>query len=324
MSDPEKLLAVQDLRVYFEKEDTVAKAVDGVDFEIYPGETVCLVGESGCGKTVTALSLLGLIPQPMGRIRQGSIHFQDMEITSMDRKRLEKIRGKNMGMVFQDPLNSLNPLFSIGEQIQEILRIHENLDSRETEKRCIKALQDVGISSPRERLGSFPHELSGGQLQRVMIAMALVCNPELLIADEPTTALDVTIQAQILNLLKSVQKQGSRSVLYITHDLGVVANVAKRVYVMYAGVIVEQGSVGNIFENPRHPYTQGLLASIPTLAKKGSKLFSIEGNVPDPGHKPSGCPFHPRCYAARESCRNEFPGMVDCGDGQKSRCPVLN
>ena len=322
MTDTPTLLTVQDLRVYFEKEETVAKAVDGVDFEIYPGETVCLVGESGCGKTVTALSLLGLIP--MGRIRQGSVRFQDMEITSLDRKRLEKIRGKNMSMVFQDPLTSLNPVFSIGEQIQEILRTHENLDTREIEKRCVNALQDVGISSPRERLGSFPHELSGGQLQRVMIAMALVCNPELIIADEPTTALDVTIQAQILNLLKSVQKQGSRSVLYITHDLGVVANVAQRVYVMYAGVIVEQGSVKSIFENPRHPYTQGLLASIPTLAKKGSKLFSIEGNVPDPAHKPSGCPFHPRCHAARQSCKKEFPGMVDCGDEHKSRCPVLN
>ncbi len=318
------LLTVENLKIYFEKEDSVAKAVDGVDFEIDSGETVCLVGESGCGKTVTALGLLGLVPQPQGRIKQGGIRFKGTEITSLSRRDLEQIRGKQMSMVFQDPLTSLNPVLSIGEQIKEVLNIHERLQTREINRRCIQALQDVGISNPQQRLGSYPHELSGGQLQRVMIAMAMVCNPELVIADEPTTALDVTIQAQILNLLKSVQEQGHRSVLYITHDLGVVANVAKRVYVMYAGVVVEQGYVENIFDNPRHPYTQGLLASIPSMSKKGKKLPSIEGSVPDPAHKPEGCPFHPRCYAARTYCRQEFPSMVDCGQKQKSRCPVIN
>jgi oligopeptide/dipeptide ABC transporter ATP-binding protein len=317
------LLSVQDLKVYFRGRDTVARAVDGVSFDIRPGETVCLVGESGCGKTVSALTILGLIPVPPGEIVAGKVFFQETDLLNLDETGMQKIRGNHIAMVFQEPLTSLNPVFTIGNQIGEAITVHEKVEPDELRKRCVRLLKDVGIPSPEHRLKDYPHQLSGGQRQRVMIAMALACNPDLIIADEPTTALDVTVQAQILNLMQSIQQTSSMSMLYITHDLGVVANIADRVYVMYAGIIAEQGNTSQIFHNPRHPYTQGLLASLPSRSRRGQRLHSIPGAVPNPAYKPPGCPFHPRCSFAVETCRTEFPEMCHHGDGHLSRCPVM-
>ena len=317
------LLSVKDLKVYFRSDDELARAVDGVSFEVGHQETVCLVGESGCGKTVTALSILGLIPMPPGEIAGGSISFNGQNLLEIDEDKLQAIRGNHIAMVFQEPLTSLNPVFTIGDQIGEAIRIHENVANDELESRCIRLLQDVGIASAEERINDYPHQLSGGQRQRVMIAMALACDPALVIADEPTTALDVTVQAQILRLFNSLQMKRSMSVLYITHDLGVVGKTADRVCVMYAGTIVEQGTKNAIFENPRHPYTQALMASVPHRSKRGKRLYSIAGTVPNPAYKPQGCPFHPRCAHAANSCRRTFPAMCDYGDGHLARCPVL-
>jgi oligopeptide/dipeptide ABC transporter ATP-binding protein len=317
------MLAVEDLRVYFISNGRQARAVDGVSFEVREGETVCLVGESGCGKTVSALTILGIIPKPAARIMGGSVLFDKQNLLDLGEREMEKIRGNRIAMVFQEPMTSLNPVFTIGDQIRETILIHEKVSEKELRRRCVQLMRDVGIPSPEERLKDYPHQLSGGQRQRAMIAMALACNPELLIADEPTTALDVTIQAQILNLFRELQRTRDMSLLYITHDLGVVANIADRIYVMYAGIIVEQGAAGRIFHNPRHPYTQGLLASLPTRTKRGGTLHSIPGQVPDPAYKPAGCPFHPRCRFAIESCKIEFPAMCDYEEGHLSRCPVL-
>jgi oligopeptide/dipeptide ABC transporter ATP-binding protein len=323
MSDKNILLSIEDLKVYFRSDNTVARAVDGVSYEVRWEETVCLVGESGCGKTVSALSILGLIPQPPGEIAGGRISYHGKELLDLDDEDMQKIRGNQIAMVFQEPLTSLNPVFTVGDQIGETIRIHENVDDTDVHRRCIRLLSDVGIPSPEERIAAYPHQLSGGQRQRVMIAMALACNPELIIADEPTTALDVTVQAQILKLLRSIQTYRSMSILYITHDLGVVANIADRVYVMYAGIIAEQGSTGHIFKEAQHPYTQGLLASLPTRTKRGKRLHSIPGTVPNPAYKPDGCPFHPRCSYAIQTCREQYPDMCDYGDGHMARCPVL-
>jgi oligopeptide/dipeptide ABC transporter ATP-binding protein len=324
MDNKDILLSVTDLKVYFRSDDALARAVDGVSYEIRREETVCLVGESGCGKTVSALSILGLVPQPPGEIAGGSISFNGQELLGLGDEDLQKIRGKQIAMVFQEPLTSLNPVFTIGDQIGEAINIHENIAEAEVIARCIQLLTDVGIPSPEERMSAYPHELSGGQQQRVMIAMALACNPALVIADEPTTALDVTVQAQILKLFRSIQKKRAMSILYITHDLGVVANIADRVYVMYAGVIAEQGNSENIFRQAQHPYTQGLLASLPTRSKRGKRLHSIPGTVPSAAYKPPGCPFHPRCPHAIPRCREEYPGMCDYGGGHLARCPVLH
>jgi oligopeptide/dipeptide ABC transporter ATP-binding protein len=317
------LLSVQDLKVNFIGDETVARALEGVSYEVGKGETVCLVGESGCGKTVSALTILGLIPQPPGEIVEGRILFKGENLLDLEEEALQKIRGNHIAMVFQEPMTSLNPVFTIGDQIKEAVTVHQKMEDRELEERCVRLLRDVGIPSPEERIRDYPHQLSGGQRQRVMIAMALACNPELVIADEPTTALDVTIQKQILDLFEELQARGEMSLLYITHDLNVVAGIADRIYVMYAGVIVEQGQRGHIFHEPRHPYTRGLLASLPHRSKRGGSLYSIPGTVPDPAHKPSGCPFHPRCEHAVDSCRKEFPGLCDYGEGHMSRCPVL-
>jgi oligopeptide/dipeptide ABC transporter ATP-binding protein len=317
------MLSVQDLKVYFIGNERVARAVDGVSYEVQRGETVCLVGESGCGKTVSALTILGILPQPPGKIMGGKVLFNGQNLLDLNQEEMQKIRGNHIAMVFQEPMTSLNPVFTIEDQIQEAIMVHESLDEREIHQRCIQLLKDVGIPSPEERLKDYPHQLSGGQRQRVMIAMALACNPDLVIADEPTTALDVTIQAQILNLFQELQQKRQMSLLYITHDLGVVANIADRIYVMYAGITVEQGDTSTIFHNPCHPYTQGLLASLPSRAKRGSTLHSIPGTVPDPAHKPSGCPFHPRCNFAIQTCRTEFPRLCDYGGGHLCRCPVL-
>ncbi len=317
------LLSVLDLRVHFIGDETVALALDGVSYDVREGETVCIVGESGCGKTVSALSILGLIPQPPGKIMGGKILFNGRNLLDLDENELQRIRGNQISMVFQEPMTSLNPVFTIEDQIQEAMIIHEGLGVNERHHRSIQLLKDVGIASPEERIKDYPHQLSGGQRQRVMIAMSLACNPDLVIADEPTTALDVTIQAQILKLFKALQEKRRMSLLYITHDLGVVAQIADRIYVMYAGINAEQGNAHDIFHNPRHPYTMGLLASLPNPTKRGSELHSIPGIVPDPAFKPSGCPFHPRCSYAVQTCREEFPVMCDYGGGHLSRCPVL-
>ena len=323
MDNSDNLLSVQDLKVYFQVDGTLSRAVDGVSYEIGKGETVCLVGESGCGKTVSALTIMGIIPRPPGKIMGGKVLFNGQNLLDLSEQDMQKIRGNYMAMVFQEPMTSLNPVFTIEDQIKEAILVHERIDQRELNQRCIQVLKDVGIASPEERLNDYPHQLSGGQQQRVMIAMALACNPDLVIADEPTTALDVTIQAQILDLFKELQQKRQMSLLYITHDLGVVANIADRIYVMYAGIIAEQGDSSAIFHNPHHPYTQGLLASLPSRTKRGSTLHSIPGTVPDPAYKPSGCPFHPRCKFTIETCRSQFPRMCDYGRGHLSRCPVV-
>jgi oligopeptide/dipeptide ABC transporter ATP-binding protein len=317
------LLSVQDLRVYFRGDETLARAVDGVGFEVRKGETVCIVGESGCGKTVTSLAILGLIPQPPGEIVSGRILFNGQDLLKLREEELRAIRGNHISMVFQEPMTSLNPVFTIGDQIKEAIAVHEHVAEKELKERCIRLLRDVGIPSPEERIRDYPHQLSGGQRQRVMIAMALACNPELVIADEPTTALDVTIQKQILDLFAELQSKRGMSLLYISHDLNVVAGIADTIYVMYAGVVVEQGTRDQIFDNPRHPYTMGLLNSLPHRSKRGGKLYSIHGSVPDPADKPAGCPFNPRCRYVEESCRREFPGMCDYGEGHLARCPIL-
>ncbi|MFZ0242956.1 MAG: ABC transporter ATP-binding protein [Desulfobacterales bacterium] len=324
MPDTETLISVENLTVHFHgAENRVAKAVEGVGFAVGREETVCLVGESGCGKTVSALSILGLIRQPPGEIASGRILFGGQDLLTLAEEDLQHIRGNRIAMVFQEPLTSLNPVFKIGDQIAEAIRIHKKIDEGALLERCVRLLGDVGIPSAAERLEAYPHELSGGQRQRVMIAMALACDPELVIADEPTTALDVTVQAQILKLFSRLQQKHRMSVLYITHDLGVVSAVADRVYVMYAGIIAEQGDTTHIFGDARHPYTQGLLASLPTRAKRGRRLHSIPGAVPDPAHKPPGCPFHPRCPHVEPSCRERFPQLCDYGGGHLARCPVL-
>jgi len=323
MDNNDNLLSVQDLKVYFQVDGTLSRAVDGVSYDIGKGETVCLVGESGCGKSVSALTIMGIIPRPPGKIMGGSVLFNGQDLLALSEEDMQEIRGNHIAMVFQEPMTSLNPVFTIEDQIKEAILVHQRIDQRELNQRCIQVLKDVGIPSPEKRFDDYPHQLSGGQRQRVMIAMALACNPDLVIADEPTTALDVTIQAQILDLFKELQQKRQMSLLYITHDLGVVANIADRIYVMYAGIIAEQGDTSAIFHNPHHPYTQGLLASLPSRTKRGSTLHSIPGTVPDPAYKPSGCPFHPRCNFAIETCRSQFPMMCDYGKRHLSRCPVL-
>ncbi|MDY6971827.1 MAG: ABC transporter ATP-binding protein [Thermodesulfobacteriota bacterium] len=323
MKSNDILLHVQDLRVYFYGEKKVARALDGVSYEVRKGETVCIVGESGCGKTVSALTILRIIPQPPGKIVEGKVLLNGQDLLALDEEEIRKIRGKQVAMVFQEPMTSLNPVFTIGEQIKETIMVHERADGDEIHRRCVQLLGDVNIPSPERRLRDYPHQLSGGQRQRVMIAMALACNPDLVIADEPTTALDVTVQAQILTLFKELQAQRHMSLLYITHDLGVVATIADRIYVMYAGIIVEHGTASEILGHPRHPYTMGLMASLPSRTKRGNALHSIPGTVPDPAYKPAGCPFHPRCNLVVLTCRERLPEMCDYGGGHLSRCPVL-
>ena len=324
MASPNKpLLSVHDLKVFFHSDNTVSRAVDGVSYEVKKGETVCLVGESGCGKTVSALAILGLVPQPPGEIPAGKILFKGKNLLDLDEETLQKIRGKEISIIFQEPMTSLNPVFTIGDQIEEAITTHDAVERAEAHRRNIELLADVGIASPEERMKDYPHNLSGGQRQRVMIAMALACKPDLVIADEPTTALDVTIQDQILHLFRELKKKKRMALLYITHNLGVVAEIADRIYVMYAGIIAEVGNVEQIFRNPCHPYSMGLLASLPSRARKGQPLYSIPGAVPDPAYKPQGCPFHPRCPYVQESCRREFPEMCDFGNHHSARCPII-
>lgn len=317
------LLSVENLKVYFSGEEKTSRAVDGVSYQVEKGEIVCLVGESGCGKTVSALAILGLVPVPPGKIADGKILFKNTNLLELTEDKLEKIRGREISMVFQEPMTSLNPVFTIGDQIREVILNHEKTGKKEAKERTVKLLKDVGIPSPEDRVNDYPHHLSGGQRQRVMIAMALACGPDMVIADEPTTALDVTVQAQILELFRDLQQKRRMAVLLITHNLGVVAEIADRIYVMYAGVIVETGSVEQIFRQPCHPYTMGLLAALPTRSGKGRELYSIPGNVPDAAFKPAGCPFNPRCPQAEDECKEKFPQMCDFENGHQARCPVI-
>jgi oligopeptide/dipeptide ABC transporter ATP-binding protein len=316
----EPLLAVEDLRTHFHTDDGVVRAVDGVSFEIQPRETLAVVGESGSGKSVTSLSILRLIPEPPGRIVGGRIRFKGRDLLGLAPAEMRAIRGKEISMIFQEPMTSLNPVFTCGEQIIETVMLHEKLDRRAARARAIEMLALTGIPSPEQRVDDYPHQMSGGMRQRVMIAMALACRPSLLIADEPTTALDVTIQAQILELLKRLQRELGMAVLLITHDLGVVAETADRVVVMYAGQVVEAAEARAIFKRGRHPYTAGLLASLPTLGARRESLRVIAGNVPNPASFPSGCRFHPRCPCVIDRCRDADPPVDRAADGHASRC----
>ena len=318
MADP--LLSVRDLRTYFYTDGGVARSVDGVSFEIGAGETVGLVGESGCGKSVTALSLLRLI-RPPGRIEAGSsIEFDGRNLVSLDEKSMRAIRGARIAMVFQEPMTALNPVFTVGDQIAEVVRVHKGGSKADARQRAIEMLETVGIASPRERVDDYPHQLSGGMRQRVVIAMALIMNPALVIADEPTTALDVTIQAQILELLRTLQQKFGTSILLITHDLGVVAETASRVIVMYGGEIVEEAPVRELFASAHHPYTEGLLNAMPRVGHERERLATIPGTVPPPTAWPTGCRFHDRCAYAWERCASEHPPLYRIGGKHVSRC----
>jgi len=314
------LLSVRDLRTWFHTDQGVVRAVDGVSFDVRPGEMLGIVGESGCGKTVTSLSVLGLLPQPPAKIEDGSsIRFGDEELVGAGDRRLRALRGNDIAMIFQEPMSSLNPVYSVGNQIAEALRLHRRMDRKAARAESIRLLAEVGIPEPERRVDEYPHQLSGGMRQRVMIAMALSCEPKLLIADEPTTALDVTIQAQILELLASLRERHEMAVLLITHDLGVVAEVCDRVLVMYAGQVVESGSVHEIFADPQHPYTRGLLDSLPSVDDPGQRLNSIPGTVPNPLHWPAGCRFRARCPEAGGRC-DDAQALVELGQDRASRC----
>ncbi len=314
------LLEVRSLTTRFFTEDGVVRAVEDVSFEIYPGEILSLVGESGCGKSVTGLSLLKLIPTPPGKIESGELLFDRKDLLNLEEKEMERVRGNDISMIFQEPMTSLNPVFTIGNQIMEALQLHQSLDKKEARRKAIEMLDRVRIPSPEVRIDSYPHQLSGGMRQRAMIAMALSCQPKLLIADEPTTALDVTIQAQVLRLLKEIQREMGMAVMLITHDLGVVSEIADRVAVMYAGRIVESGPIEAIFGQMRHPYTKGLLESIPQLEEKRRRLNAIPGQVPNPMDLPEGCKFHPRCYLMSDDCKKEEPPLFEVASNHFSRC----
>ncbi|HEY7232612.1 MAG TPA: ABC transporter ATP-binding protein [Gemmatimonadaceae bacterium] len=318
MADP--LLQIENLRTFFYGGGAIARAVDGVTFSIGAGETIGLVGESGCGKSVTALSVLRLV-RPPGRIEEGSrILFEGRDLATLDERDLRAVRGARIAMVFQEPMTALNPVFTIGEQIAEVVRIHGKASRREAWDRAVEMLQVVGIPGPAARAREYPHQLSGGMRQRVVIAMALVMNPALVIADEPTTALDVTIQAQIIELLQQLQSRYGTSILLITHDLGVVAETVSRVIVMYGGEIVEEAPVKALFAEPHHPYTEGLLAAMPRLGETRERLRTIPGTVPPPTSWPSGCRFHDRCPYAWERCTVEHPPLYQIGSAHVSRC----
>ncbi|MBI1798684.1 MAG: ABC transporter ATP-binding protein [Candidatus Eisenbacteria bacterium] len=314
----ETLLEVDDLRTYFFTDEGVVRAVDGVSFSVRAGETLAVVGESGSGKSVTSLSILRLIPSPPGRIVHGSIRFKGRDLLALSNHEMRRIRGREISMIFQEPMTSLNPVYTCGDQIMEALILHEQLDRRAARERAIEMLKLVGIPSPGERVDEYPHQMSGGMRQRVMIAMALACHPSILIADEPTTALDVTIQAQILELLKRLQSELGMAVILITHDLGVVAETADRVVVMYGGQVVESCDVNDAFRRTRHPYTAGLLRSLPRLGSRKA-LRVIPGTVPDPAHFPLGCRFEPRCPVAIPRC-GDPPPLERVEDGHLARC----
>lgn len=314
------LLEVKDLRTAFFSDNGVIPAVDGVSFNIKEGEILGIVGESGCGKSVTSLSIMGLVPYPPGRIVGGEILLNGEDLTIASEKRMREVRGNEVAMIFQEPMTSLNPVYTIGNQLIEAIRLHQKLNKKEAKERAIETMKLVGLPRAEKLFRNYPHELSGGMRQRVMIAMAMLCKPKLLIADEPTTALDVTIQAQILKLMKKLNNDFQTATMLITHDLGVVAEVCHRVVVMYAGKIVEEGDIRSIFKNPKHPYTIGLIKSVPNLQKKVDYLYSIPGNVPIPGSTKKGCAFAARCESASGECHNESPPLFEVGEQQRVRC----
>ncbi|HIS84265.1 MAG TPA: ABC transporter ATP-binding protein [Candidatus Faecivicinus avistercoris] len=315
------MLQVKGLKTYYYTEEGVVPAVDGLDFEVAQGETFAIVGESGCGKSVTSLSILGLIPNPPGKIIAGEILYNGEDLLKKTEKQMRAIRGNEISMIFQEPMTSLNPVFTVGRQISESFKYHQHLGKKEARDRAIEMLRLVGIPSPDKVVDDYPHQLSGGMRQRVMIAMALACNPRVLIADEPTTALDVTIQAQIMRLLKQLKEKMGTSIILITHDLGVVAQIAQRVMVMYCGEAVECCAAREIYKNPLHPYTSGLLASVPKLTDDDmAELPAIPGMVPSPSELPKGCRFAPRCGKCGPRCLQEKPELVELEDGHKVRC----
>ena len=316
----EPILKVKGLCTEFKTVDSRVRAVDGVDLELYPGETLGIVGESGCGKSVTALSIMQLLPKGVGKVVDGQILFDGKDMLKLSTKELLSLHGRDMAMIFQEPMTSLNPVYTIGYQLSEVLRYHMGMNKKDARQKSIDLLKDVGVSRPEQIVRSYPHELSGGMLQRVMIAMGLSCNPKLLIADEPTTALDVTIQAQILELMGKLKEEYNTAILMITHNMGVVAEVCDRVIVMYAGYVVEMAEVNELFDNHSHPYTQGLLKCIPNIDEDREVLDTIEGTVPPPYAMPKGCRFAPRCPYATPECEANKPELYDIGGGHTCRC----
>ena len=316
----EPILKVKGLCTEFKTVDSRVRAVDGVDLELYPGETLGIVGESGCGKSVTALSIMQLLPKGVGKVVDGQILFDGKDMLKLSTKELLSLHGRDMAMIFQEPMTSLNPVYTIGYQLSEVLRYHMGMNKKDAWQKSIDLLKDVGVSRPEQIVRSYPHELSGGMLQRVMIAMGLSCNPKLLIADEPTTALDVTIQAQILELMGKLKEEYNTAILMITHNMGVVAEVCDRVIVMYAGYVVEMAEVNELFDNPSHPYTQGLLKCIPNIDEDREVLDTIEGTVPPPYAMPKGCRFAPRCPYATPECEANKPELYEIGGGQTCSC----
>jgi len=314
------LLEIQGLTTAFRTERGEINAVEDISFKLDEGEILGIVGESGSGKSVTALTVMGLLPQPPARIRAGSVRFAGQELTTLSDRQMQRIRGPGMAMIFQEPMTSLNPVFPIGEQIMETIRAHERLSTRALRDRAVQMLEKVGIPSPARRLDDYPHQLSGGQRQRVMIAIALACNPKLLIADEPTTALDVTIQAQILDLLLDLRDEFGMAIMIITHNMGVVAETADRVMVMYAGRVIEQAPVETLFDQPLHPYTRGLLDCVPSLSSNKPRLVAIPGNLPEPAHRPSGCRFRPRCGFAVPACGEVVPPLEGYAPAHRAAC----
>jgi peptide/nickel transport system ATP-binding protein/oligopeptide transport system ATP-binding protein len=320
----DSLLEVKNLSVQFNTQDGVVKAVNRVSFNIASGETVAIVGESGCGKTVSVLSLLRLIKDPPGRIMEGEIYFNKTDLLRLSMKEMRDIRGARISMIFQEPLTSLNPVLTIGLQLTEALEAHRNMSHRDAQQEAIRLLNSVGISNAEHKIREYPHRLSGGMRQRVMIAMAISCHPQLIIADEPTTALDVTVQAQLLELIRNITLTMQTSLILITHNLGIVARYAQRVYVMYAGMVIEHGSAKDIFHSPAHPYTMGLLASVPRFDKsKKNKLVAISGQPPDLINSPRTCAFKPRCTYSQEDCGEESPVLSEISQGHFTSC-ILN
>ncbi|WP_088008175.1 ABC transporter ATP-binding protein [Indiicoccus explosivorum] len=321
MTERPKVLDVKGLKTSFFTDDGEIPAVNNVDFHVREGEVLGIVGESGCGKSVTSLSVMGLVPSPPGKITGGEILFQNRDLTKFSEKEMRDIRGNDIAMIFQEPMTSLNPLFKIGNQLKEAILVHrKDWSKRQAHARAVEMMQLVGLPRAEELMNEYPHQLSGGMRQRVMIAMALLCEPKLLIADEPTTALDVTIQAQILKLMGELNERLGTAVILITHDLGVVAETCQRVVVMYSGKVVEEGPVDTIFKDPQHPYTRGLLASVPDMRFKKDALYSIPGNVPKPGSIKTGCPFAPRCEHAWDRCVEETPPLYETASDHQTRC----
>ncbi|WP_202080735.1 oligopeptide/dipeptide ABC transporter ATP-binding protein [Caldalkalibacillus salinus] len=321
----EPILELDQLHTHFFTDNGEIPAVDGVSLKIHEGEILGVVGESGCGKSVTSLSIMGLVPHPPGRIVSGHIHFKQnvdthIDLTTLSEKKMRKIRGNDIAMIFQEPMTSLNPVFTIGDQMAETIRIHTKMKKKAAIDVAVDMLRQVGIPRADEIVNDYPHQLSGGMRQRVMIAMAMSCEPKLLIADEPTTALDVTIQAQILDLMKKLNKENKTAIMLITHDLGVVTEVCDRIVVMYGGKVVEEGTVETIIKEPQHPYTQGLIKSIPKLKQTETRLYSIPGNVPKPGSIQEGCRFAPRCERVLDICRHADPELIELENGHKCRC----